>query len=157
MSINFKIVEILTGLIQEIEFSAPESQQREQLPKHQKEIYRTAKGLLEAIKKENIRTPQLFQIDEEAHIRELRKVKTAFEKLAKIRDQLHRLDETSCNFGLTERQEKREAKLEKEAHEIAESLKLQSYHQGDPRGWSLYLLDRNDKEPELSYYHGLAV
>jgi len=60
--------------------------------------------------------------------------------LQKIARQLHRLDECACNYGLTPRQEKREARLEAEAGKIASFFGLKAYHQGDPRGGTLYLV-----------------
>ena len=78
--------------------------------------------------------------------------------LQRISHRLHSLDEASCNWGLTERQEKRVVNLEKQANEIASKYKLQAYHQSDPRGWSLYLLDKSVRNPEVNYYpEGLGV
>jgi hypothetical protein len=66
---------------------------------------------------------------------------------------LHHLDEASCNYGLTPRQESREATLEKEADTICTGHKLRAYHQGDPRGWSLYIIKTNQED----YSQGIAV
>ena len=74
-------------------------------------------------------------------------------QLQKISRQLHTLDEASCNWGLTPRQEKREENLEAKAELIAGEHGLKAYHQGDPRGWSLYLL----KPEETDYSQGIAV
>lgn len=59
--------------------------------------------------------------------------------LQRIARSLARLDEHSCNYGLSERQEKREERLEARATEIAKRHHLKVYRQGDPRGWPLYL------------------
>ena len=65
------------------------------------------------------------------------------EKLKRIAKTLHRLDEGDCN-GRSERGEKlsmtREKNLMKEAQRLAETLGLEAFHQGDPRGCSLYLI-----------------
>lgn len=60
-------------------------------------------------------------------------------ELQQIARSLARLDVLSCNEGLTERQEKREEKLERVAAGIAERHGFHVYRQGDPRGWPLYL------------------
>lgn len=60
-------------------------------------------------------------------------------RLQAIARSLHRLDEASCNYGLTPRQEKREENLEREAMKIAEDKGWHLYRQGDPRGWPLYV------------------
>lgn len=65
--------------------------------------------------------------------------------LQRISHRLHQLDENACNYGLTERQEKRSDRLEKQAQDIATIYNLRAYHQSDPRGWSLYLVP-----PELN-------
>jgi hypothetical protein len=62
-------------------------------------------------------------------------------RLQKIAVALHNLDVASCNYGLSERQEKREEKLEKEVEVLAQTLGLHAYHQSDPRGWPLYLVE----------------
>jgi len=77
--------------------------------------------------------------------------------LQKISHRLHQLDEQACNWGLTERQEKRETHLEKEAEEIVRQYGLRAYHQGDPRGWSLYLVDSTLEEIDRDYTMGLAI
>ena len=76
--------------------------------------------------------------------------------LQRISHRLHQLDEHSCNWGLSDRQEKRVDRLESQAREIASRYNLVAYHQSDPRGWSLYLVP-----PELNvdsqYDQGLGV
>ena len=61
-------------------------------------------------------------------------------ELSKIARQLHRLDENACNYGLTPRQEKAELRLEAKANGVARFFGLRAYHQGDPRGGTLYLV-----------------
>ena len=76
----------------------------------------------------------------------------------KIAHRLHSLDVASCNWGLTERQEKRVTRLEERANTTALMYGLIAYHQPDPRGWSLYLLDKSEQHPEANYYpEGLGV
>ena len=52
----------------------------------------------------------------------------------------HSLQEHSCNFGLTERQEKREQTLEKQIMGLAECLGMKVEFQGDPRGYVVRLI-----------------
>jgi len=61
--------------------------------------------------------------------------------LQKIARRLHHLDENACNYGLQEREEKEETRLESRAVAIAQGYGLKVYRQGDPRGWPLYLYD----------------
>ena len=88
----------------------------------------------------------------------LEKFFDAYDKLRIITRQLHRLDEYYCNHGLTKRQEKRKEKLEAEAEEIAKRVfGLHAYHQGDPRGASLYLV-KNKKEANAgTYTSGICI
>ena len=74
-------------------------------------------------------------------------------RLQEISHSLHTLDENECNWGLTKRQETRQANLEKEANEIAAARKLEAYHQGDPRGWSLYLINPGEED----YTKGVGI
>ena len=76
--------------------------------------------------------------------------------LQRISHRLRQLDEASCNWGLTERQEKREERLEKQAQDIADKYNRFAYHQGDPRGWSLYLLTAEEAKSG-NYYNGLGI
>ena len=72
-------------------------------------------------------------------------VETALE-LQQIARQLHRLDEHGCNYGLTDTQETRRARLESKAQRLCTATPpnliayLVAYHQGDPRGCSLYIV-----------------
>lgn len=92
-------------------------------------------------------------------IQELNRFIFRFRELQKISRQLHKLSENSCNYGLTDKQEKRENKLIKKADDIAKEFNLRSYHQGDPRGCSLYLIEEVEflKGSSCDYTNGLAV
>ena len=79
----------------------------------------------------------------------------SYKELKRISHSLNRLDVNACNYGLTPRQEKRVEKLEARAEVIAKSLGLKSYHQGDPRGCSLYLIDKT--MDNTTYYRGIAI
>ena len=80
-------------------------------------------------------------------------------ELRKISNSLHRLAEFQCNYGLTERQEKRQEKLEKDAEALAWTLGLRAYHQRDPRGCALYLVPESLTEDEMdsNYSSYMAV
>lgn len=80
-------------------------------------------------------------------------------ELRKISRSLHRLSECSCNYGLTDRQEKRKERLEKKAVELGKELGFKVYFQGDPRGCALYLVppELADKEAESTYPSYFAI
>ena len=81
-------------------------------------------------------------------------------RLQAISRSLHRLAEASCNYGLTERQDKREDRLVEEATAIAHRYGLLAYHQGDPRGWNLYMVHPDQLggyEIGAVYNRGIAV
>ena len=75
--------------------------------------------------------------------------------LKKISHSLSRLDTNACNYGLTPKQEKRVERLEKKAEVLAKELGLSAYHQGDPRGCSLYLIDKT--MDNTTYNRGIAI
>lgn len=79
-----------------------------------------------------------------------------YERLKKIARSLHRYYEVHCNWGLTERQERRVEKLEKEAEEIAKKWGLYIDICTDPRGAPICL---HDDAEALRYwrYSGLVV
>lgn len=87
-------------------------------------------------------------------LQELRRYTYSLEELKKISKALHHLDECSCNYGLTKRQETRLEKLERRAEEIAARYGMFAYHQGDPRGCSLYLITEEQKD---NYSDGIAI
>ncbi len=76
-------------------------------------------------------------------------------QLRKISNSLQHLAEASCNYGLTKRQETRERNLLQKGKELAQELGYEFYHQGDPRGCQVYLLDHGT--PHNSYNHGVAI
>lgn len=78
-------------------------------------------------------------------------------ELQKIAKSLHKQDENACNYGLTERQEKTVERLEKRAETIANTyFGLHAYHQCDPRGGTLYLLNEEDKKSG-QYTNGIFI
>lgn len=86
-------------------------------------------------------------------------VRNAME-LQKIARQLHRLGEISCNYGLTERQNKREDRLVEKAQGIAAECGRKAYYQSDPRGWPLYIYTDDilgEYTIDAVYDRGLAV
>lgn len=92
-------------------------------------------------------------MDKISDINGLRVFVWEYENLKKIVKSLRHLDECACNYGLTPRQEKREENLEKKAAEIAARFGLNAYHQSDPRGCTLYLVDGYCKD----YTDGIAI
>jgi len=90
-------------------------------------------------------------------IRELARFVSHYYELRNIVCKLHRLDENACNFGLTSSQEKNESKLEERAKEIASNLGMAIYHQGDPRGWPLYLVPDDNENHEVDYCDYIAI
>jgi len=79
-----------------------------------------------------------------------------YERLRRITKSLHRYYEARCNGDLTERQERRIEKLEKEAKDIAETWGLYIDICTDPRGATICLHDDAEK---LAYwrYSGLVI
>ena len=79
-----------------------------------------------------------------------------YERLKKIAKSLHRYYVVHCNWGLTERQERRVEKLEKEAEEIAARWGLHIDICTDPRGAPICL---HEDAEALRYwrYSGLVV
>jgi len=81
-------------------------------------------------------------------------------RLYAISRRLHRLDEAACNYGLNARQEAAVERLEAEAEEIAKQYGATAYHQGDPRGWSLYVVwpeDLGGYELAAAYNCGVGI
>lgn len=79
-----------------------------------------------------------------------------FKRLLKISKSLHKQDENACNYGLTNRQEKIVERLENEAEELAKKLNLHAYHQSDPRGASLYLVESLERA-DIEYTNGFCI
>ena len=80
-------------------------------------------------------------------------------RLCAIGRALHRLDEKACNVGLTEADERRVTRLLEEATAILKLYGLLPYHQGDPRGASLYVYNPSDPEGRdiSSVYSGICT
>lgn len=81
-------------------------------------------------------------------------------KLQNISKRLHKMDEGDCNLQRSERGQSmadtRTKRLEEDAMEIAARYGLVAYHQSDPRGCSLYLLTKEQKESG-QYDQGIAI
>lgn len=88
-------------------------------------------------------------------LRDVGGIAKTIDALRKISGQLHHQDENACNYGLSPRQEKRVANLEAQAETLAQSLGYHAYHQSDPRGASLYLIDETMND--TNYHNGLCL
>lgn len=90
---------------------------------------------------------------------DLRSAFRVYPELLKIAKSIHRLDETACNYGLNERQEKAVERLEKKAQDLLDNFidaPAEIYHQSDPRGCSLYVC--KPEEANQTYYdRGIAI
>ena len=89
---------------------------------------------------------------------EMRQVTYVYERLKPVARQLHRLDERACNGtseSLAKRDEKREINLMKSAADLAGQIGLTPYHQSDPRGCSLYVIDKT--MDDSNYHNGIAI
>lgn len=78
-----------------------------------------------------------------------------FQKLLPISKKLHQLDEDYCNHGGNDHSDADEERLMQEASSIAEAVGLKAYHQSDPRGCSLYLIDETMND--TNYHNGMPV
>jgi hypothetical protein len=87
---------------------------------------------------------------------EFRRFASNMPTLQRIAKKLHHQDENACNYGLSERQEKEVEKMELRAEELAQEMGLHAYHQGDPRGGSLYLVNDEDLKSG-QYYNGILI
>ena len=79
-----------------------------------------------------------------------------YEELRKISRALHYSDECACNYGLTSRQKTRRDNLMVRAGKLAGYMGLIAYHQGDPRGCSLYLVNKQILKSD-NYTDGIPV
>ncbi len=81
----------------------------------------------------------------------------AFE-LQRLSRAFHRQDEDDCTIPFSDEESdkrtKREDRREAKAGTIAAKYGRKAYQQGDPRGWSLYLVKPEDGD---QYTNGLAV
>ena len=80
-------------------------------------------------------------------------------RLCAIGRALSRLDEKACNVGTTGADERRVTRLLEEAAAILEPYGLLPYHQGDPRGASLYVYNPSelDGRDVHSVYSGIGT
>jgi len=89
---------------------------------------------------------------------EIKQARYVLEELKSISRKLNAIDCHICNGYRTERQEKsdntKEVNLMNRAVELAKRLGLTVFHQSDPRGCSLYLIDGTCTK---DYSRGLAV
>ena len=76
-----------------------------------------------------------------ANLAELRRFAYLLELLNKIARTVRTINTNACNYELSKASETRRANLEAKAASMAEELGLQIYHQRDPRGAALYLVD----------------
>src|SRR3990167_9360213 len=96
-------------------------------------------------------------------IDEYRAVISTYKALVRVAKTLHTLDEKSCNgYADTDwgrkaevRDNTRTKNLLKKAQELASYLGMYAYHQGDPRGCSLYLVENLDAS--TNYTNGIAI
>ena len=85
----------------------------------------------------------------------VQKVNWVMKELRPIARKISNLDLRACNYENTEREDKRREKLLEQAGEIAQYIGLKVYHQGDPRGLSLYLIDETMNWS--NYFNGVAI
>ena len=76
-------------------------------------------------------------------------------ELKKLSHQLNNLYTQNCNVGLTDRQNKRQDRLQNRAAELAAQIGFACYHQTDPRGASIYLID--DTMGNSNYSDGVVI
>lgn len=84
-----------------------------------------------------------------------RQVIEVYRELQGISKMIHHQDENACNYGLTQRQDTRVKNLLIRANELAKRIGYKAYHQGDPRGCSLYLVKKG--MDDSSYTDGIAI
>ena len=87
--------------------------------------------------------------------KQIKLVMWLLDELRPIAKRLHTLAENDFNYGLTPRQETLEKNLIEKARKIAREHGLYAYHQGDPRGNSLYLTDT--KSDGSNYSNGVSI
>jgi len=92
-------------------------------------------------------------------LQDVRSIKHVLERLAPISRKLNAINCRQCNgYGqLNKSQEARdnsnEVKYIKEGNALAEKIGLKFYHQTDPRGCSVYLIDAETE----NYSNGVAI
>lgn len=89
---------------------------------------------------------------------DVKKVRWTLEQLRPISRKLNAIGVRGCN-GRDERQEARDYKAEQrlrgEAHDLAQGIGLLFYHQTDPRGCAVYLIDKS--MDDSTYNQGIAI
>ena len=90
------------------------------------------------------------------NIRELSSGIEIYRRLQKIAKTVHTLDENACNYELLKAQETRLTNLLVEAEKQAQIIGLHIYHQSDPRGCSLHLVESLENA-YTDYTNGIAV
>jgi hypothetical protein len=75
-------------------------------------------------------------------------------ELNKIARTVRRINTNACNYSISKGSETRRDNLEARADQIAREFKLRIYCQRDPRGASLYLVDKNCGD---NYSSGIAL
>jgi hypothetical protein len=86
-----------------------------------------------------------------------------YKRLIPVASQLHRIAERKCNgyadtdWGRKQEQRdiRKEANLLNKAISLADEVGLYAYHQTDPRGVSLYLIDNSMND--TNYNNGVAI
>jgi len=86
-------------------------------------------------------------------LEQLKELIQDYENLKKINKKLHKYYEVNCTYGLTDRQQKRCEKLEKEAERIAQKWGLILDLCSDPRGIPICLKESQDQ----FRYAGLVI
>ena len=72
-------------------------------------------------------------------------------QLVKVAKRLNRFHEARCNREMTDRDNKVHDRYRAKAQDLADSLGLKAFIQGDPRGMPLYLVPQTLEHPECSY------
>ena len=90
-------------------------------------------------------------------ISDLKRFLWLYKDIQKIERQIRRLDILDCNVGLTTKQEKRTDKLLLKADSILKEFDLKVYHQSDPRGVTLYIIEIDVKGSNYDYINGIPV
>jgi len=72
-------------------------------------------------------------------------------QLVKVAKRLNHFHEARCNRKISPREETAHDRCRAKAQELADSLGLKAYIQGDPRGMPLYLVPQTLEHPECSY------
>lgn len=89
---------------------------------------------------------------------DVKRIKYVLESLSSISRNINSIDCRCCNGYSSKLQEKRDdnkrVTLLQKGNELAYSIGLKFYHQGDPRGCSVYLID--DTMNNSNYNQGIA-